>query len=456
MLAHPRPAAAELTVEELTGNAISGVGPYYQDVEDAIRRFGKKDYGGALERLEHAKQTVPKLAPAEVMMAQLYSDGGQAGSAIAMLERAITRAPQDPEAYVMLAERAVSDGRVSEASLMFDKAAQVLGGFADNPKRKVNLQTRIYNGGATADEARGDAKAARAKLDALIKLDPGNAAAHERLGRVLFGLGDQRTAYAELKAAAEADKEMPSAELAMASLFGTDKVNAEKWLKAALAKGANDLRTQLAATRALLKSNDLAEARKHAEAANKLDPEGAESNLMLGLAARATGDFKTAEAHLSKAHLLAPGNPLIVNQLALTLLELPGDENHQRALQFADANARQNPNMPELMATIGWINYRLNHKLEAERAFNLVLGANAQSGRRLINADILYYMANVIKDRGRTDEAIKMLREALNVDEAFAYRKPAQALLDQLTKSEKSAGATTEATPAAVKAAAGK
>ncbi len=446
-----RPAAADLTVEDLTGHAITGVGPYYQDVEDAIRRFAKKDYGGALERLEHAKQKVPRLAPPEVMMAQLYLDGGQAGSAIAMLERAITHSPQDPEAYVMLAERGVSEGRVSEASMMFDKASHVLDAFADNPRRKADLQKRIYNGGANADEARGDSKAARAKLEALIKLDPQDAATHERLGRVLFALGDQRGAYGELKAAAEADKNMPSPELAMSSLFAGDKVNAEKWLKAALAKGGNDLRTQLAATRAFIKSNQLGEARTHADAAIKLDPQGAEANLLLGLVARATGDFKTAETHLSKAHLLSPANPLIVNQLALTLLEVPGEENQQRALQFAEVNSRQNPNVPELLATLGWINYRLNHRAEAERAFNVVLGANAQSGNRMLNADMLYYMANLVKDRGRTDEAVKMLKEALNVDEAFAYRKPAQALLDELTKSEKSTGAKTEAAPAAAK-----
>ena len=173
----------------------------------------------------------------------------------------------------------------------------------------------------------------------------------------------------------------------------------------------------------------------------------------MGLAARATGDYKTAETHLAKAHLLAPGNPLIVNQLALALLELPGEENPERALQFAEVNARQNPNVPELVATLGWINYRMNRRLEAERDFNLVLSANAQSGNRMINADMLYYMANFVKDRGRNEEAIKLLKDALNVNDAFAYRKQAQALLDELMKAEKS-GAKTEVTPAAAKSSA--
>ena len=39
-------AHAEVTVEDLTGTAISGVGPYYQDVADAIRRASVKDMNG--------------------------------------------------------------------------------------------------------------------------------------------------------------------------------------------------------------------------------------------------------------------------------------------------------------------------------------------------------------------------------------------------------------------------
>src|SRR6187200_1101213 len=75
-------ARGEMTVEKLTGTAITGVGPYYLDVADAIRQFGAKNYAAALEHLEAAKKSTPRLAPPEVMMAALHLDADQPGPAI--------------------------------------------------------------------------------------------------------------------------------------------------------------------------------------------------------------------------------------------------------------------------------------------------------------------------------------------------------------------------------------
>jgi superkiller protein 3 len=438
---------ADSTVEGLTGNAVSGVGPYYQDVEDALRKFSKKDYSGALERLENAKKTVPRLAPAEVMMAQLYYDSNQPTAAVGMLEKVIQRVPGDPEAYVMLAERAALEGRLTEADLLFQKAAQLVGAFADNPKRKQNLQIRALTGAAIIYETRGDWKAARTALESLIKLDPNPARAHERLGHALFEMGDQKAAFVEFQSAAESDKNVPPAELVMATLF-KDQVNSEKWLNFAIKKGGQDLRTQIAAGRFLLKANRLDEAKSHAEEAIKLDPESVDANVLCGLIARVMGDYATAQAALSKAHLMSPGNALVINNLALVLLELPEEENHLRALQFAELNMSKSPNNPEIVATYGWVNYRLNRRLEAERVFATVFNSNR------VNSDMLYYLANFSRDRGQTGEAVKLLKEAINTTEPFGYRKPAQALLAELTKADKSQAAKDDATAGSSKGAA--
>jgi predicted Zn-dependent protease len=440
----------DMTVESLTSNAVTGMGAYYQDVYDAIRSFGEQDYPEALSRLEKAKKTVPRLAPAEVMMAQLYFDANQPAGAIAMLEKAIKRVPEDPEAYIMLAERAVSEGRFVEADLLFAKSGNIVEVFADNPKRKQNLQHRSSIGWASADESRGNLKEARAKLESLLKIEPQNGDAHERLGKVLFAMEDQKGAHAEFRAAADADKTKPSAEIAMALLM-KDQVNAEKWVKAAVAKGAQDLRTQIGAAQFFLKINQLDEARARAEEAVKLDPEGMESNLLRGLIARLLGEFKVAETHLSKAHLLFPSNTVVINGLALALLELPDDESHQRALRFAELNARQYSNNPEALATFAWVNFRLNHRIEAERAFAAMLSAARTGTVKYFNAEMGYYLANYAKERGQTADAIKMLKDSLNSNEPFAYRKPAQALLAKLSKLEKSKSAKGDEAPAASK-----
>jgi tetratricopeptide (TPR) repeat protein len=448
ILGMSRPAWAELTVESLTGAAISGVGPYIQDVSDAIAKFQNRDYAGAFANLENAKKTTPRLAPPEVMMAQLYFDGNLPLGGIIMLERAIRRVPQDPEAYIILAERAVNERRITEADFLFQKAVKLVELFTENPKRKQILQLRAYTGGALVDEGRSDWNEARAKLEALIKLDSKSATAHERLGRVLFGLGDQKAAYAEFQLAAEADKQMLPAELAMAMLF-SDKANAEKWLEFAIKKGGQDLRTQCGAANYLLKTNQVEEAQKHADEALKLDPDGLETNLVAGLIARMSGDYKKAEAHLSKAHLQAPGNALIINDLALVLVELGDRESQQRALQFAELNARQNPNATDVLSTLGWVNYRLNRRVEAVRAFTAVFNSGDVVANNMITNEMGYFMAHIAKDKGSISEAVKLLSDALNTDQPFAYRKKAEEMLAKLAKLDKLQKPKGNKTPAA-------
>jgi hypothetical protein len=65
------PGRAQVTVESLTGSAVTEVGPHYQDIEDAIKRFFSRDVEGARSLLTAAKKKAPKLAPPEVMLAQL-------------------------------------------------------------------------------------------------------------------------------------------------------------------------------------------------------------------------------------------------------------------------------------------------------------------------------------------------------------------------------------------------
>jgi tetratricopeptide (TPR) repeat protein len=445
-------AQAEMTVEKLVGTAITGVGPYYQDIADAIRQFGAKNYAKALEHLEAAKKSTPRLAPPEIMMAVLHLDAEQPGPAIAFLERAILRVPQDPEAFLILAERAAAEGRFTEADLMFERAAKNVDSYTDNPRRKQDLQVRALSGAAGADEARGMSKEAKPILESLIKLDPRNAGAYERLGRVLFALGDQKAAYASFQTAAEIDKKLPPAELAMAYLF-SDRPTVEKWLNFALNKGRQDLRTQIGAANYMLKHNQLDTAKIHAEEAVKLDPDGFDSNATAGLVARAMSDYPKARTYLEKAHLLSPTHSGVINNLALVLVEMPNDAR-ERALEFAELGVKQSGNSREAMGTLGWIYYRLNRRREAERFLTAAMTLPDGSPSKTMTSEMAYYLAHLAKEQGNIPEAIAMLTDALNTELPFAYRKPAEEFLAKLSKQNKSspdskADKTSEAKPPA-------
>ncbi len=427
-------ARAELTVKDLTGTAVPGIGPFYQDVTDAIRAFAARDYKTVLARLQNAKKLTPALAPAEVMMARLYFDAGVALGGNAMLEIAIKTAPRDPEAYLLLAERALAEGRVAEAELMFPKIEKLVEAFNQNPRRRQDLRLRAYTVGATVDQTRGNLNAARVKLESLVRLDPQNASVHQKLGRLLFAQNDQRAAYDAFKLAAQTDKKALPADLMMASLYA-DKVTAKKWLDRAIERNPEDLRTQVGAANFLLATNQVDLATAHAEKAVALDPDGFESNLVAGLLARMAGDFGKAAKHLSTAHLQQPVNFHVMNHLALVLLELPDDASRLRGRQFAELVARENPENPDYLATLGWINYRLDRKAAARRFLTAALNSRRGQSKMTLSSDMGYYLANLAKDQGNAKEAIKLLRNSLDTEQPFAYRKAAQQMLAQLTES---------------------
>jgi tetratricopeptide (TPR) repeat protein len=431
VLAAASEVRGQLTVQDLTRSAVQGVGPYYQDVRDAIAAFAARDYKTALARLQNAKKVTPALAPAEIMMAQLYFDAGQPAGGIAMLETAAKSSPADPEAFVILAERALAEGRLTEAELLVPTIDKLAEAFNQNPVRRQNLRLRGYTVGAVVDQTRGRLADARARLEQVVKLDPKNAAAHDKLGQLLFKQNDQKGAYAEFQLAAEADKSALPAELMMANLF-TDKLSREKWFEFALKKSGGDLRTQLAAANYRLGTNQVEQAKAHAEKAIELDPAGFESNVVVGLVARMEGDFAKAKKHLSVAHLLQPVNFVLMSQLGLVLMELPDDADRLRGLQFAELCVRENPDNADFLAALAWINYRLNRKAEAERFFGALF--NSRQVQAGITSEMGFYLANLAKDRGNTQEAVKLLREALNTDKPFAYRKAAEQLLAELNK----------------------
>jgi tetratricopeptide (TPR) repeat protein len=296
------------------------------------------------------------------------------------------------------------------------------------------MRLRAYSVGATVDQVRGNLSGAKAKLENLIRLDAKNASAHEKLGRLLFTQNDPRGAYEEFKLAAELDPKALPADLMMATLY-PDKVTAQKWLDRAIQQNPDDLRTLVSAANYLLKTNQIAPARAHSDKAIALDPDGFDSNYMAGQLARMEESYDKAVKHLSTAHLLQPANLDVINQLSLALLELPDEADRLRGLQFAELAARQQPDNSDYLGALGWAHYRLNRKATAGRILGAALNAKKGQDGFVLTSDLGYYLANLYKDGGNAEEAIKVLRSSLDTEQPFAYRKSAEQLLAQLSKS---------------------
>ncbi len=421
---------AEPVAVDTLPSAAAGAGKQPKEVTDALTRFKNKDFDGALKLLQAAKKKHPELPPAQVVMAQLFAAAKQPAAVRSSLEQAVVGHPDDPEAYLILGDLCMQERRTAEAGLLYAKAGSLAAAFKGSSKRKNILQQRADAGQASAAEVIKDWASAGKHLADWLKLAPSNAMALHRMGRVLFHQDKADEALAKFKEAAKDNKKVLTPEASLAQLYqqAGDRTNATKWMVAALTAAPKDLRTRLVAAQWSLETEQLDQAREQAAAAMKLDPGSLEAKLLRGVIALFMKDYKAAELYFESAHLQSPSNFAASNNLALALCEQDDEAKKNRALEYAQVNARQYPKQAEAASTYGWILYKLGRIDDAERALR------AAAARGSLSPDTAYYIARVSADRGRKDEAKRLLEQALKTKRLFSQRVDAEALLKELNK----------------------
>lgn len=429
------PKANPLTAEWLVGNAVSDANsPQYKDVTEAITRFANNDPNGARDLLTSARQANPKLPPVELMMGRLWLAARQPAAGRAELESAVMRYPTDPEAFLYFAEASLAERRIADAEAMLQKLKPLVDSYNENLKRKRNFQIRLNNAMAALNEARSQWDAALPYLKAWLELDPDSVDAHQRMGHTLFQLGKTTEAYKEFETAAKIDPKTINPYIALAQLYESakDRTNATKSIGYAVQQNPKDLNVQLMAARWAYVTNQLNEAQKYADRALQIDPKSNEARILRGVIARYTGDFKTAESLLEQAIIQSPSNIEASNQLALVLIEQDDKDKKDRALQIAEANLKLQGDRvtPEVAATYAWVLYKLGKTNEAEQILGKVFSAGVMS------PDTAYYIATILRDRGKTDAAIRLLESAIARPEPFAQRQPTAELLAKLKKEQ--------------------
>ena len=410
----------------------------YQDIKDAINRLRNNDLEGARKALAAARSKSPKLAPPQVLMGNALTALNQNKSARLEYESAAKQFPADPESYLRMAELYAREENYTAAAMFYNRSLEVADKFEESPKRKKMVQARALNAGAAIEEVAERWGPAAERLQVLVKIDPDNLGARQRLAKALFRSGKKEDAYKELQAASRDDPRSLSAEITMAALYKSvgDMKTAEKWVARAEKKAEKNFGSQYGLASWYHENNDMEKAQRYADVALEIEPTSVEARVLRGMAARGLGDLNTAERVLSEAHLLAPTNGDAINQLALALIDKPDQPSHIRGLQFADLNSRLNPGNPFVTGTLAAGFYRAGKIADADRLFEAV------SQRGTASTDTLYYLAMLRKEQGRLGDAEKALAAALAREGAFYHRKDAQELMAKLsTGSADAAGA---------------
>jgi cellulose synthase operon protein C len=429
VLATSQSAAEPILGEESLGIPADNVARK-PETADALALFKARDYDGSLKLWKEAVKKNPDLPPAQVIMAQLFFQSNMPKEAQIALDQAINDVSDDPEAYILMASLAMRDRDITKAQLLFEKAGSLLAAFDKSPKRKEAMQVRLQSGMAAMAEARKDWTGAQKSLNALLKLDPKNAAAMQRVAYGLFQQKNVDGALEKLREAAKADPLMLTPEAVLAQFYqrAGDRENVTKWMTAAVTAAPKNVKTQLAAGQWALETGRLDDARKHSIAAIRIDPKLQQVKLFRGAIAMFERDYEAAESYFESALKQSPNDFSLRNNLAVALIEQPDAAKNRRALEFAEANVKQFPQAVEAASTYGWVLYKLNRVEDAEKA--LVAAAPAAS----TDLDVAYVIARVSVDRGRKAEAKQLLETALKLTAPALFRQEAEDLLEQLKK----------------------
>ncbi len=416
-----------VTVGQETGKAADTA---EKDLEGAVQKIreGRNDEALALIREKAAKH--PEWPPAPLMLAQILFRAGQAVPGRHYLERAAVEASKHPEVYLTFGRLAMGEGRFSDAHLNFENALGLIAAGKWDAEKARGFRRDALSGLAAAAEGQEEWKTAETQLTAWLELDPKNGQARQQLASVMFRLGKTDEAFNTLKQAVVDTPALEPAAISMGRLFNQkgDEKKAEEWFDYAVKLEPASSRVRIARAGWLLEKGRTPVARTEADEALKIDPKSQDAQRIKGYIAWHLRDLAGSEAVLEPLHRELPGDGGTANLLALALVEQDDPVKRARGLQLAEANARQNPRSQDVVATLGWAHYRSGHLDQADQ----FLRAATQGGR--MSPDVAYYLARILADKGKTDEARGLLQRATNHPGAFAHRDDATSLLKTMTR----------------------
>jgi|GEM_PF-1528476 len=451
-------------------------------IQEGVRSFQQRDGETALKELDAAFKLDPSLPPPNVMVARLCfssNDQNVVNQGRGFLERAVISHKQTPEVYFLLGRLALADGRLSDAELNFEKAQlytppkQGEQPTTDLPptaaagwsvERRDAFLKEVYAGRVSVCEQRNEWNEAESHLISWIALDPNDAMAHFRKGRVLFMQEAQKDTEPKNKNYTEARTEFESAykmaleqlpadkkneltvvippNLAMQQLLsGTPaKEETEAEVKTLLEMAEsfpNDkekARVYSELSKWYLQQNNPAKAGELAGKAQSFDQESPAMNQLSAVMRYYANDPKALD-DFSKLNSAAPDDFTASNYLALLLSDSRIPDDKKKAVRLAELNVRLNPKSPEAVSTLGWAYYRDGRTADAMQVYAQLLQA-VQQGQGQINADTAYYMAKVIVDSpGGTERIggiIDLLKQSTSSQGPFKNRQLAEQWLERL------------------------
>jgi tetratricopeptide (TPR) repeat protein len=411
------------------------------EVEQAYELFKANKVPEAVDKLAKAAKSNPNLSPPKVYIAQWLFQAGNGAAARTAMEQALAEDPKHPEGYLQNANFAFNDGRLTEAVLNLRAALELSADARWDAEQKKRFAREARNGLVDVCGARGDHAAAKEYALEMLNADPKNGPLRSRLGAIVFRLDKPAEAEKEFAQAFADDPTIDPPELQLAGLWQQRALaepdaarqaahleKVEQWLKAAVSNHPKSAKPPREYGLWLLNGGKADAAGPYFDAATKIDPTGKDTAVARAVWLLHKKDHAAAEPLLEGAYRDTPGDLNALSFLCLCLCETGDDKKKKRAVDLADTLVRQNPKAAGGYAVLGWCQYKVGRKDEAEKALNAVLSAGQ------ISYDAAYFIARLLADKEKFEDANKLLAGATGRHGLFVYRTDAKALLAEVAK----------------------
>ncbi len=279
-------------------------------------------------------------------------------------------ANQDPLGPYSIARALAAMGNPGEAEQYLEKSLERGPAFAPALVELASLHVR-----------KNQRPVALARVEKQVAIEPDSAPLHRLLGDLRRDSGDRVKAEASYRRSLELDPSVPETYLSLGALLFAQARDEEATalIAEALSKWPGDVRPML----------------------------------MLGSSFQQKGDLAAARTTYEKARELAPGSPVIANNLAWVYLEL-GDR--EQALELATRAHELAPETPDIADTLAWVYYTNGSYLAARTLLSRAVEALPT------NAEVHYHMGMTLFRLRESKEAARYLERslALALDEKLA------------------------------------
>jgi tetratricopeptide (TPR) repeat protein len=355
--------------------------------------------GNAPEAVVHfnkALELQPLSVDAHSNLAAALMTLGRLDEAISHLRRAIELQPTAANAHNNLGNALLRKGNASEAVVEFRKAIELgpdlHGGGQYNRLSNSSLQAgRHYNLGNALIQ-NGEEDEAVAQFRIALQLQPSMAPAHVTIGRILLRKGLLDQAEAQFQGALSIRPGMAEAHLDLAAVQ-LQKRNPEKAVvefQRALAIDPNLATARLNLGTALLNLGRVDDAITQLSLAVKLQPSLAEAHYSLANAFFRNGRPQEGIAGYEAALALQATSPQLLNNLAWALATCPEESlrDGHRAVELArKADQLSGNNNPQILGTLAAALAETGNFSEAIAADQRAIGlATAQTNATLVEA----------------------------------------------------------------------